>query len=320
LGGTEGKSHALVVLPRSSAEMPGYRRWLSRSHLEWTACGELLMQVLSVLGVTPPSGGLGALRLWGQTGARPHGWVAAADPVYLEARLDHLSLHPLPPSELPAADVSEIFDYLQDVLGIDGHSTFASVGTCGYLHYDRPLATAEMSPVVARGETPGEYLPQGDQAKAYDRLQSEVQMCLHESVVNERRARTGLRPVNALWLWGGGVAAASSPTVLPPLYADDPLMTGYWLSRAGAVSPWPGNLEACLQGSAHGFVAIFPEASPDAGSGGDPPPGELRRMLRRGGLRGLTLLFRDGLRADVRRWDALRFWHRPAPISERGRP
>lgn len=307
MAGTQRKAHALVVLPGHSSGASGYGRWLAHARLERTAGGELLSQVLSALGMTPPSEGFGALRLWGQTGARPAGWVAAADPVYLEARLDHLFLHSMPAQELPETDVAEIFDGLQSVLGVDGQGRFANVGACGYLQDVQPMVTAGVSAVIAQGDSPGDYLPQGRHAKAHDRLQSEVQMCLHESAVNERRVRSGMRPINALWLWGGGCASAPLPMALPPLYADDPLMTGYWLSREAAVSPWPGDVEACLHRSPDGFVAVFP---PDAEAAGHAPPPTLRRLLRRGGLRSMTLLFRDGLRADAGRWDALGFWRR----------
>jgi hypothetical protein len=308
----------VVAFVGDAAQLHMHRRWLARSRLERRVPGELLPQVLSALGIAPPFEGLGALRLWGQMGERPTGWVAAADPVYMEARLDHLVLHALPPSELPEADVSEIFGYLQGVLGVDGSSAFSSVGRFGYLHRDRPMTTASAAPSVAQGDAPGDYMPSGAKAKPHDRLQGEVQMCLYESAVNERRARAGRRPINALWLWGGGVASSSSAS-LPQLYADDPLMTGYWLSAAAPASPWPANLEACLRASPDGFVAVVPDER-DAGRNttGDALT-VLRRMMQRGRLRSLTLLFRDGLRADVARWDALRFWRRSDVLAEAGR-
>jgi hypothetical protein len=309
-------SHAVVALPVDSAQLPTHRRWLARTRLERGAPGELLPRVLSALGVTPPAGGSGALRLWGQTGKRPAGWVAAADPVYLEARLDHLFLHALPASELPEADVREIFGYLQNVLAVGG-SAFASVGRLGYLHCGQPMMTAKVSPAVAQGDAPGDYMPAGVQAKAHDRLQSEVQMCLYESAVNERRAQAGLRPINGLWLWGGGVAGPFSPSALPPLYADDPLMTGYWFSSGAPAAPWPGDIEACLGASPGGFVAVVPEECGfDLTATHEAPLSVLRRMLQRGRLRSMTLLFRDGLRADVGRWDALRWWRHSTVLPE----
>ena len=308
MAGIQKKPQAVVAFAADGAELQAHCRWLARARLERRSPCEWLPQILSALGIAPPSEGLGALRLWGQRGERPAGWVAAADPVYMEARLDHLFLHALPASELPEADVREIFGYLQDVLGFEASSAFSSVGCFGYLHRDQSMMTASVSPSVAQGDAPGDYMPAGTQAKQHDRLQGEVQMCLYESVVNERRTTAGLRPINALWLWGGGEARLCS-SVLPPLYADDPLMTGYWLSAAAPAVPWPGNLEACLHASPGGFVAVVPdEGDADGSTTVEASLSALRRMVQRGRLRSLTLLFRDGLHADVGRWDALRFW------------
>ena len=43
--------------------------------------------VLGVIAHALPAAGLAALRFWGQTGERSDAWIAAADPVHLEARL-----------------------------------------------------------------------------------------------------------------------------------------------------------------------------------------------------------------------------------------
>jgi hypothetical protein len=42
----------------------------------------------------------------------------------------------------------------------------------------------------------------------------------------------------------------------------------------------------------------------------------LRAILRRGDLRRLTLLCRDGLKIDIGKHDALRFWRKVSPLLE----
>src|SRR5690606_16688186 len=80
------KKHAILVLPPAAHEGESLpvpvrqQRWLARSRLS-SVPGEVLSRILSTLAVPTPPAGLGALRLWGQTGAPPEGWVAAADPV-----------------------------------------------------------------------------------------------------------------------------------------------------------------------------------------------------------------------------------------------
>jgi hypothetical protein len=308
------KAHALVVLPWGSNGVSAqHRRWLARGKLLRSAHGERLLQALSALGAGPPPEALGALRLWGQTGQRPTGWIAAADPVSFEARLDHLVLHALP--ELSAREVGEIFAYLQESLAAPDSVEFTSTGALGYVRRNQPMAVAHASPEVAQGSSPEAFLPSAAAAGPHDRLQGEVQMCLYEAPVNQRRAQAGMAPVNSLWLWGGGVAQSlAMPSMnLPALFADDPLFKGYWRSVPAAVADWPGDLDACLKGSPRGFVAVLPGGKrPDGAAAIDAHLSVLRRMLQRGRLRAATVLFADGLRADRGRWDAFRLWRRDA--------
>src|SRR5690606_15742454 len=120
------------------------------------------------------------------------------------------------------AEVAGLFAHLQENLGEAGEG-FSSVGKFGYIHRRCPMDVAQASPAVAQGNFPEDFLPTGEQAKAHDRLQSEVQMCLYGSAVNQRRADAGKLPVNALWMWGGGIAPALPSMPLPPLYANEPL-------------------------------------------------------------------------------------------------
>jgi hypothetical protein len=314
-----GKAHAVVVWPAARGDRgmppvsPQHRRWLARGRVVRVARGELLSQVLPVLDMVPPLEGFGALRLWGQTGTRPPGWVAAADPVFLEARLDHLVLHRID-AQLDDTDVLELFEELQRKLATDGTLGFTCAGTLGYVHRDRPMTTARGSPSLAQGDSPGDFMPTGEQARAHDRLQGEVQMSLYESDVNRRRADAGKPPVNALWIWGGGYAPRPSEGTLPQLYSDDPLFRGYWRSMSAAADAWPADLSACLESSPGRFVAVLPEAS--AATELDAHLAVLRRMLQRGRLRSVTLVFGDGLRADIDRWDALRLWRRDCTFLE----
>ena len=134
-------------------------------------------------------------------------------------------------------------------------------------------------------------------------------MSLHEHEVNERRAAEGLQPVNSLWLWGGGMAPEKVTRPQPPLFADDPLLAGYWESATAVCDTWPGNFAACAEASLHGFVAVTPETDLRH----ETMEGylvELRDLLRSNRVNRLILLFRDGLRAEVRRSQTLKFWRR----------
>ncbi len=307
------KNAALVVLPPVGGGRLGdaaLRAWLARSVLSFDPRPRELLQVITTeLGLPYPAEGLGALRMWGQTGDRPGVWIAAADPVYLEPRLDHLCLHALSGSMIPPSDLKPMFDHLQDTLAAGRRYAFARLGSRGYLRADQPISTARVPPYVVDQQPPGEFLPTGECANLHRNILSEIEMALHEHPVNLRRVAEGKPPVNSLWLWGGGMAPEKTRRPQPPLFADDALLCGYWESATAGSNAWPGSLAACAEASSHGFVAIAP--ADDAS--GEILRGyleELHALLKAERLARLVLLFRDGVRADVRPRHRLRFWRR----------
>tara|TARA_R110002049_G_scaffold227211_2_gene399306 strand:- start:92 stop:1090 length:999 start_codon:yes stop_codon:yes gene_type:complete len=74
-----------------------------------------------------------------------------------------------------------------------------------YLRYAQPprLRTTPLS--VAAGRDIQLHLPQGEDAPQFRSLLNEIQMLLYDHPVNQARESRGELPVNALWLWGGGV-------------------------------------------------------------------------------------------------------------------
>lgn len=275
----------------------------------------MLADVLDAIGHALPTEGLAALRFWGQTGERSRAWMAAADPVYLEPHLNHLSLHALSEDDITHANVRDIFDYLQKTFGDNERYAFARLGRLVYLRGDVPIATARVSPVAVDGLPPDDFMPAGDAAAAHDLLLSELQMALHDHEVNQQRVAGGKRPVNSIWLWGGGNAPETVARAIPPLFADDPLFRGYWASCDGAIDRWKVNFDQILNKAPDGFVAVAPGEIDPA----NPEPMEacledLQGILKRGDLRKLTLMFRDGLDIEIGKSDAIRFWRKVAPI------
>lgn len=140
-------------------------------------------------------------------------------------------------------------------------------------------------------------------------------MTLHEQPVNAERQARGQPPVNSLWIWGGGYAPKRSSAPVPRLYADDPLLQGYWQSVSGTVEAWPGTISACLDASEDDFVAAAPAGSRDS----DELHADLlavRNALRSGRLGRAVLVSADGIRATLRRSDRLRVWRRISALLE----
>lgn len=300
----------IVVLPalRGRLRDRGLRRWLSRSRLDEPAVRDSrLGQILGVLGRPESTQGLGALRMWGQTGDRPTVWIAAADPVYLEPRLDHLCLHALDGDELPVADLRRLIDHLQATLGEERGAGFVRLGRYAYLRSSEPFPTATHSARKLHREVPNDHMPVGPAADGYRKLVSEIEMALHEHPVNLEREERGLRPVNSFWLWGGGHAPESRCIPHPPLFADDPLLRGFWTSVGTPSADWPGSIPSCLDRTGPGFVAVLPDDEVDS-EVPEQTLSELRQAVDAGRIDRLTLLTADGIRATVRRRDRYRFW------------
>jgi hypothetical protein len=291
-------------------------RWLSRGTLDAVATPvDAIAEVLRALGRAMPADGLAALRLWGQTGERPTSWVAAADPVCMEPRLDSLFLHALGPGDVTRPELQRLLDGLQESLGGDGEIGFARVDDCAYICSRQALVTAALPAARVDGENPDGHLPSGRDAAATLHLVSEIEMTLHEQPVNAERVARGRAPVNSLWLWGGGFAPAANTVPVPPLFGDEPMLRGYWESSGGIGRDWPGSVGACLDTAEGGFVAVVPPAALppyDLGATLD----TLRAALHGGRLGCVHLIAADGVRARLRAADRFRVWRRTAKLLE----
>ncbi len=306
----------LPAVGRGRLHDSGLRRWLARGDVSLVGPREeRLAFVLGEIGVEVPAEGLAALRFWGQTGDRPDAWIAAADPIYLEPRIDHLRLHALRRAGVSATELRTLVDHLQGTLGGEGGLGFARLGQYAYVTAERPIRTATVPAYALDGEIPTEYLPTGEGSAPHRNLISEIEMALFDIELNRERAAGGHAPVNSLWVWGGGYAPDKIVKPLPPLYSDDPLLSGFWQSRTGVAEPWCGDIGSCLEKSIAGFVATVQQTD-------DEPDllesclNELRAALDSGRLSRLILLFHDGLRVELIKSHALRMWRRSHPFLE----
>ena len=208
-----------------------------------------------------------------------------------------------------------LFDGLQETLGTDGALGFARLGSFGYVRATQPIVTAAIPPALVDGRNPDQSLPSSDTAADTLKLISEIEMTLHGHPVNAERIACGQPPVNSLWIWGGGYAPERSSVRVPPLFADDSTLRGYWESVNGSAEAWPGTIDACLDACANGFVAVVPADSRDSA---ELQTGLLaiRDALRSGRLRHAVLVSADGIRATLRRSDRLRVWRRTSALLE----
>ena len=306
---------AIVAVPSLHVAAGGsvaLRRWLDRGDLASAQTGQLQARVIEAVGLPPELQAGAAYRWWGQTGQRSDEWLAAADPVHMEARLDHLCVRHV--GLAPAEELQALAEDLNTALQQDGYSFVRNEGAL-YLRSERPFETSIQPPATIDGLPPDEFMPAGPSGQAYLRLTNEIQMILHANRINTARQGRGLPALNSLWIWGGGVAPTAIEQPLPTLYASDPLVRGAWYSRQGRVVDWTG--EAPGRDAFAPGVVILPSA--------DAVPSELANCLEQarqalsGGIVNLVrILTSDGFELRLRRSDRWRFWRR-GPVWERAK-
>lgn len=138
------------------------------------------------------------------------GWLIV-HPAHIEIARSHLALHDLRKLHLSEDDGRVLFDCALPLFTELGHTLLYGDAHTWFLRaagWDQ-LDTA--SPDAVLGMNLGDAMPTGEQARAFRRLQNEVQMLWYEHPVNTARAQRKLAPVNAIWPWGGGATNAAAP-------------------------------------------------------------------------------------------------------------
>lgn len=291
-------------------------RWLYRGDIVRLETPiEPLDALTALLDTTAPSAGRASLRFYGQTGDSPSVWMAGADPVYLEPRLDHLFLHAFAPGEVPASEFRRFFAHLQETLATAGDFAFARVGAYGYLRSDTAIETAALSPQAVNQRVPNDYMPGGPAAAGYRQRLSEIEMALHDHEANQERVARGAFPVNSAWLWGGGRLPEIEPRPLPPLFCNDPLLIGFWRKARASLAPFSVSIPEIVSITEGSFATMLPFA-PETVSLLEPALAALRDALYSRRLDEVRLHFANGLAVTLRRRHRFRYWRTASPVAE----
>jgi hypothetical protein len=165
--------------------------------------------------------GVGATALFAGYGAVEAAWICMASPVRYAAEMSTIRLPPegilsltMPQAEALAADFNRLW---QD----SGLRLMAGAGGQLFCLFEHAQDLKLRDPEEVLGRYIELYLPGGADSSRARRLMSEIEMWLFEHAVNEERAAQGLPVINALWLWGGGPALATLPTLLGWSKGDD---------------------------------------------------------------------------------------------------
>ena len=149
--------------------------------------------LMHVLGITPEPG---------------HWFIA--QPVHFHIARDHLVLTDPRQLTLSDADSRALFQTALVSFAEAGLTLCYGSADCWFVHAERHRDLQTATPDAVCGHNIDIWMPQGDSARAWRKLQNDVQMDWHDHPVNDARAEVGMNPVNSLWLWGG---AASSEEI-----------------------------------------------------------------------------------------------------------
>lgn len=153
-------------------------------------------------------------------------------PVHLHIARDHLVLTDIRQLALTEQESRNLFDAALPLFKEAGKSLVYGDAATWFMRADDWGDLRTSTPDAACGHNIDIWMPEGESARAWRKLQNEVQMHWHTHPVNQLREGCGDKPVNSVWLWGG---ASSGSGPLTPRH-DRTFNLHGWTS-ALAISP-----------------------------------------------------------------------------------
>lgn len=134
-------------------------------------------------------------------------------PAHVQISRTHMLLTDLRALQLSEADSRALYDLARPYFEEVGKTLLHGAPGLWFMRADDWTGLNTASPDATTTQSMTDWLPEGEHARDFRRLQNEVQMLWHEHPVNAARQARGLQPINACWLWGGAGPAAPSGSV-----------------------------------------------------------------------------------------------------------
>ena len=149
------------------------------------------------------------------------GWWLRADPVYLQPDRSQAVMVASDALQLQADESAALIKTLNEHFAADGWCFHAPHPQRWYLRLDAAdaIKTTPINEVMGQSVHP--HLPHGDNQREWHSRLNELQMLLHNHVVNAQRAEAGMIPVNSVWFWGEGKMPVSHTVPWDHMYSDD---------------------------------------------------------------------------------------------------
>ncbi len=137
-------------------------------------------------------------------GVIDNSWWLRADPVHLKPDGDRLILADGTVLHITQEEADRLVTEMMEVYAEDGWVLKAAQPDRWYIKppHEPHIITAPLPAVIGRDVH--QFLPKGEDSKAWHTLLNEIQILLHTASVNGERERRGELPINSVWFWGGG--------------------------------------------------------------------------------------------------------------------
>ncbi|HRP95763.1 MAG TPA: hypothetical protein PL143_05885 [Rhodocyclaceae bacterium] len=227
---------ATLLGPASGLALDGLAALLGRGRRQVTAFEPYDRQLARLFGLHGDTLPMATLRRLGEADApapEPGSHWLCADPVNLSFAREHLLLQAFPDEELEIEESAELVAALNEIFADLGHFE-ACTPTRWYLRLHQPTAVTLYPIDDVTGRPVKHFLPEGEDARLWQRTMNEAQIVLHNHARSRAREEAGRRAVNSVWFWGAGVLEGAPRAPARQVQATDPISIG--LARAAAVS------------------------------------------------------------------------------------
>jgi hypothetical protein len=150
-------------------------------------------------------------------------------PAHIEIARSHLTMADMRRLGLVESHARALFDSARPYFDDIGNTLVYGDARTWFMRADAWSALDTASPDAAAGMNLTDWLPAGERALDYRKLQNEVQMLWHQHPANVEREARGLAPINSFWPWGAASPASQVPEDRKPACADAPP----WLAAIG---------------------------------------------------------------------------------------
>lgn len=311
-------------------KLPVLQGWLSRGRLSHQACShafpfkDFSLEVSDE--VSPPYAALALQAEADFDGRLDNNTCFRMDPVYLQPDRDSAVMLAHEQLALTEKEAMELVDTINRHFSDEPWQLYMAAPHRWYL-FSNTHTRIDTSPVYqALGQDVRPFLPRGEDEIYWRKISNEIQMLLHSHTVNQQRESQHQPPVNATWLWGGGVLPEIKTKPLPDVLATtDPVFRGlgYYLG-INVVEPGEGMaamkkdntvfivldtlLEAARENDLYRFITILNQMEQDYFQA-------VESLLQKGMIDALKIMDNTGTEIIINKKTLLQHFKRPSSFT-----